>query len=290
MNSLKSFRPSGEGVSDPETEEIIVAEDENRSLVRFLPGGESMSVFTRMNYPLLKLSIDHQIIVVKPKFSPEHFLGTGKVLEPKAFQRALTLAEKICEAIESSPLGACQISAQTGSFGYWLYFVTEDASRFSELVEKAAKKTKFEVYCDELRMSGVAHIILPRETVGDLGIVPASDHSVCQTVFEFTGHPNSIEKFENQLALRGFAPVSFFPAYGKLEVSKEVPIDEHGFLEVLRDIVPLGRSLGCIYSGNETTGGDAQFQKHPDYPIPEKYRPSKKESKSFFGGLFGKRN
>jgi hypothetical protein len=50
---------------------------------------------------------------------------------------------------------------------------------------------------------------------------------------------------------------------------KEVPIDGPGFRAVLKEIVPLARSLRCRYRGTETIGGIDQFAL--TRPLPERY-------------------
>jgi hypothetical protein len=50
---------------------------------------------------------------------------------------------------------------------------------------------------------------------------------------------------------------------------KEVPIGGSGFQAVLKEIVPLARSLRCSYRGTEIIGGFEQFVL--TRPLPERY-------------------
>ena len=54
-------------------------------------------------------------------------------------------------------------------------------------------------------------------------------------------------------------------------------------LERLQELVPLSRSLGCSYLGEETLAGREQFMLTS--PRPDQYYPQKK---TFFGRMFGR--
>ena len=68
---------------------------------------------------------------------------------------------------------------------------------------------------------------------------------------------------------------------------KEVPIDGPGFHAVLKEIVPLARSLRCSYLGTETVGGFAQFAL--TRPLPERYAADSSTAAGIFRRIFGRK-
>ncbi|TPI79968.1 hypothetical protein [Mesorhizobium sp. B2-8-9] len=66
-------------------------------------------------------------------------------------------------------------------------------------------------------------------------------------------------------------------------MAKEVPIDGEGFGSVLKEIVPLARSLQCSYRGTETVEGHEQFLL--TRPLPERYSGARP---GLFSRLFGR--
>jgi hypothetical protein len=68
-------------------------------------------------------------------------------------------------------------------------------------------------------------------------------------------------------------------------MSKPVAIDGAGFLAVLKDIVPLARSLRCSYRGAETIDGGDQFLLTRDLPAHYAAAPQP----NFLGRVFGRK-
>ena len=60
-----------------------------------------------------------------------------------------------------------------------------------------------------------------------------------------------------------------------------------GFQAVLKEIVPLARSLGCSYLGTETIGGFSQFAL--TRPLPERYAADSPTCAGFFQRIFGRK-
>ena len=68
---------------------------------------------------------------------------------------------------------------------------------------------------------------------------------------------------------------------------KKVPIDGPGFQAVLKEIVPLARSLRCSYLGTETVGGRQQF--YLTQPLPERYAEDSSTGGGIFRRIFGRK-
>jgi hypothetical protein len=68
---------------------------------------------------------------------------------------------------------------------------------------------------------------------------------------------------------------------------KEVPIDGPGLQAVLKEIVPLARSLRCSYRGTETVGGFDQFLLIR--PLPERYASDSSTVAGLVRRIFGRK-
>jgi hypothetical protein len=85
-----------------------------------------------------------------------------------------------------------------------------------------------------------------------------------------------------------FALIRFLhlqPMLGELHMAKPVAIDGAGFLVVLKDIVPLARSLRCSYRGAETIKGGEQFLLTGELPA----RYAAPAQPNFLGRVFGRK-
>lgn len=120
--------------------------------------------------------------------------------------------------------------------------------------------------------------------IGELGLELREDARIRPTRFEFWGAEPSLLRLRAELERRGFSYAGFDPGVRELRVVKHVPIDGPGFLAVLKQIVPLARSLGCSYRGTETIEGADQFSLVR--PLPDRY--SGRATGGVLGRLFSK--
>ncbi|TKB10925.1 MAG: hypothetical protein E5V75_28190 [Mesorhizobium sp.] len=114
--------------------------------------------------------------------------------------------------------------------------------------------------------------------IGDLGLEIAPDARIRPTRFEFWGAEPSLAKLRAELEKRGYRFLSIEAFSRELRMAKTVPIDGEGFAAVLKEIVPLARSLQCCYRGTETVEGHEQFLLAR--PLPERHIDASR------GGIF----
>src|SRR5262249_12010255 len=194
--------------------------------------------------------------------------------------------ERICEDVTSVSCPACYIAEQHGEGRRDFYFVTEDVAGFERIARSAAEVFGFPLAIERYRLAELAPIILPAEAVRDLGIEVASGARMRPTRFEFWGADSSLARLRTALERRGYQFISLQPYLGELQMIKEVPIDGPGFRAVLKDIVPLARSLACHYRGTETIGGVDQFS--PLRPLPERYAAEPATGAGLIRRVFGR--
>ena len=137
----------------------------------------------------------------------------------------------------------------------------------------------FPLTIEQYRLAELAPIILPAEAIGDFGLELPADARMRLTQFEFWGAEPTLARLRADLERRGYRFLSFEVALRELRMIKEVPIDGPGFQAVLKEIVPLARSLRCSYRGTETVEGSAQF--YLTRPLPDRYAAD-----SSTGGIF----
>lgn len=148
----------------------------------------------------------------------------------------------------------------------------------------SAEALAFPLAFEQHSLAAVAPLILPAEAIGDLGLEIASNTRIRPTRFEFWGAEPSLAKLRTELEKRGYRFVSLEIVSRELRMAKNVPIDGEGFGAVLREIVPLARSLQCSYCGTETVEGHEQFLL--TRPLPERYSGGSRPG--LFGRLFGR--
>src|SRR6185369_14353234 len=115
----------------------------------------------------------------------------------------------------------------------------------------------------------------------------AADARMRLTRFEFWGAEPSLTKLRASMEQRGYRFLSFEIATRELRMIKEVPIDGPRFHAVLKEIVPLARSLRCSYLGTETIGGFHQFAL--TRPLPERYASDPSAGGGIFQRIFGRK-
>ncbi|HKY45097.1 MAG TPA: hypothetical protein VJM50_18545 [Pyrinomonadaceae bacterium] len=278
---LNQFDVRGEQINDEETEEIIRHGDPHRSLVRYRPDGSENFVYVRINVALLQAAVSLPIVLVKPQSRKDEVLwGFGDLLSGEGSVRNYELLGRICEDATSASFPACYLAEQHGGTGRRdFFFVTEDVAGFERIARTAAEAWAFPLTIEQYSLAELAPIILPAEAIGDLNLELPADARMRLTRFEFWGAEPSLAKLRAHLERRGYRFLSFEIATRELRMIKEVPIDGPGFQAVLKEIVPLARSLRCSYLGTETVGGLDQFLL--TRPLPERYA-----SDSPTGGIF----
>jgi hypothetical protein len=285
--TLREFDVSGEEIADDETEEIIRQGDPRRSLVRYRPDGSAVFIHARINMALLRAAVSLPILLLKPVSRKDEIMPVDDLLKPEGSQRNYLLLERICADAAAAACPACYIAEQHGEGRRDFYFATEDVVGFERIARLAAEALKFPLASERHSLAELAPLILPTEAIGDLGLDIASDARIRPTRFEFWGAAPSLAKLRSELESRGYRFLSLEAALSELRMLKEVPIDGPGFRAVLKDIVPLARSLRCSYRGTETVEGFEQFAL--SRPLPARYAADAAPRAGILGRLFGRK-
>src|SRR5262249_23430792 len=143
----------------------------------------------------------------------------------------------------------------------------EDSAGFERIARASADTHAFPLTIEQYSLTQLAPLILATEAIGELGLQIAEDARIQTRRFEFWGAAASLEQLRAKMEERGYRFLSLQPVLGELYMSKPVAIDGARFLEVLKDIVPLARSLRCSYRGAETIDGGDQFLLTRDLPV-----------------------
>ncbi len=284
---LNRFDVRGEQINDEETEEIIREGDPHRALVRYRRDGSELFVYVRVNFALLQAAVSLPILLVKPHSRGDEVLPFDDLLTGLGSVRNYELLGQICEDLTSASFPACYLAEQHGSGRRDFFFVTEDVAGFERIARTAAEAMAFPLTFEQYRLAELAPLILPAEAIGDLGLELPADARMRLTRFEFWGAESSLASLRRSLKRRGYRFLSFEVALRELRMIKEVPIDGPGFQAVLKEIVPLARSLGCSYLGTETVGGLDQFLL--TRPLPERYAADSSTISGIFRRIFGRK-
>lgn len=284
---LNQFEVRGEEIRNDETEEIIGQGDPHRSLIRYRPDRSELFVYARVNLALLQAAVLLPILLLKPASREDEVMRIDGLLTPQGSVRNYEFLERICEDVTSASFPACYVAEQHGTGRRDFYFVTEDVAGLEQIARTAAEAFAFPLTIEQHRLAEVAPIILPAEAIGELGIEVAADARVRPTRFEFCGAEPSLARLRAGLEGRGFRFLSFEDHLRELRMIKEVPIDGPGFRTVLKEIVPLARSLKCSYRGTETVEGFDQFAL--TRPLPERYAADPSRRVGVFRRIFGRK-
>jgi hypothetical protein len=282
---LNQFDVRGEQINDDATDTMIREGDPSRGLVRYRPDGSELFVDARVNVALLQAAVSLPILLLKPDSPEDEVIQIDGLLTPEGSMRNYELLERICEDVTSASFPACYLAEQHGTGRRDFYFVTEDAAGFELIARNAAEAFGFPLTIAQYHLAEVAPIILPAEAIGDLDMEVAADARLRPTRFEFWGAEASLASLRTALEQRGYQFLSLEPHLGELRMTKEVPIDGPGFRAVLKEIVPLARSIACRYRGTETIGGSDQFSL--TRPLPERYAPDLSTGAGIFHRIFG---
>ena len=285
--TLSQFDARGEQVSDDETEEVIRKGDPHRGLIRYRPDGSELFVHARINIALLRAAVSLPILLLKPVSREDELMQRDNLLTPNGSVRNYEYLERICEDVASASFPACYLAEQHGDGRRDFYFVTEDAAGFERIAHTAAGAFAFPLTIEHHRLAELAPIILPAEAIGELGMDVAADARVRATRFEFWGAEPSLARLRAKLERRGYRFLSLETSTRELRMFKHVPIDGLGFRGVLKEIVPLARSLGCSYRGTETVEGFEQFAL--TRPLPERYAADPSTGAGIVRRVFGRR-
>jgi hypothetical protein len=285
--NLNRFDVRGETINDDETEEIIRKGDPHRSLVRYRLDGSELFVYVRVNVALLQAAVSLPILLIKPQSREDEVWGIEGLLTGLGSVRNYELLERICEDVTSASFPACYIAEQHGLGRRDFFFVTEDVTGFERIARTAAAAGAFPLTIEQYRLAELAPIILPAEAIGDLDLEIPADARIRLTRFEFWGAEPSLARLRAGMERRGYRFLSFEIATRELRMIKEVPIDGRGFQAVLKEIVPLARSLQCSYLGTETIGGFHQFAL--TRPLPERYDADSFTRAGIFRRIFGRK-
>lgn len=286
MTRLNLFDVRGEDVTDEVTEELIRKGDPWRSLVRYRDGRSDLFISTRINFALLKAASALPVVQLKPESRQDELMKQDGLLTPAGSRRNYRFLERIVEAVEAGAVPACYLAEQHGDCRRDFYFVTEDADSFERLVQVVAQRCDFPLTIACHSLAEVAGTLLPREAIGDLGLTVPALARVQPTRFEFWGAAPSLARLRSGLEQRGFRFLSLETYLSELRMIKDVPIDGD-FQAVLKEIVPLSRSLGCSYRGTETIDGFEQFAL--TRALPERYAANPPGMIGALRGIFGRR-
>ena len=285
---LKQFEVRGEQSSHDEIEENLVRDDPHRRLIRYRPDKSELFVYTRINFALLEAAVSLPILLLKPSSREDEVMRIDGLLTPPGSVRNYEFLERICEDLTSASFPACYLAEQHGAGRRDFYFVTEDAAGFERIARTAAEAFAFPIAMEQHRLAEVAPIILPAEAIGELGIEVAAHARMRPTRFEFWGAEPSLARLRAGLEGRGFRFLSLETHLKELRMIKEVPIDGPGFRALLKEIIPLARSLGCSYRGTETVAGFDQFALNR--PLPERYAPDPSHGAGVLRRIFGRKS
>jgi hypothetical protein len=266
--SPSQFDVLGKGEIDEETEEVLRAPDPSRSLIRYGADGGEVLVHVRLNLPLLAVAAALPILRLDPRPRPDELAADG-TLTPRGSIRSYTFVEQIGDDVVEQRCPAWYLAEQHGLGRRDFYFATQDVASFDRIARAAADAVGFPLSVEQHTLADVAPTILPTELIGDLGLDESIPVRTRRTRFEFCGAEDSLERLRRELEQRGYEYLGIEIAVRELRMAKEVPIDGPGFLAVLREIVPLARSLRCSYRGGETVGGFDQFALAR--PLPARY-------------------
>ncbi|AZO09010.1 hypothetical protein EJ074_07725 [Mesorhizobium sp. M3A.F.Ca.ET.080.04.2.1] len=267
--ALLQFAVTGEQVSIPETEEVIREAEPHRSLVRYRSDGGELFINTRVNMALLRAAASLPILLLKLTPRANELTPRDALLTPKGSRRNYTFLERLCGDLAIASCPACYLAEQHGEGRRDFYFTTEDVAGFEQIARSAAEALAFPLVIEKHSLAAVAPLILPAEAIGDLNLEIAPAARIRPTRFEFWGAEPSLAKLRAELERRGYRFLGLEAFARELRMVKEVPIDGEGFAAVLREIVPLARSLQCSYRGTETVEGHEQFLLAR--PLPERY-------------------
>lgn len=274
--TLLQFAVGGEQVSDDVTEEVIRKGDPHRSLIRYRADGSEVFIHTRVNVALLQAAALLPILLLKPISREDEVIPKNALLTPKGSKRNYAFLEKLYEGLVGATCPACYLAERHGEGRRDYYFATEDVPGFEAIARSAATSLAFSLTLERHSLAAVAPQILPAEAIGDLGLEIASDARIRPTRFEFWGAEASLTKLRAALESRGYRFIAFDAFSRELRMVKDVPIDGEGFRAVLREIVPLARSLQCSYRGTETIEGHEQFLL--TRPLPQRYTGAQRAS------------
>jgi len=280
---LTRFDISGAQVSDEETEKVLREGDPSRSLIRYRPDGGELYIHSRINMALLRTAVPLPILLVKPVSREAELMPQDRLLTPDGSVRNYIFLEKLCEALAGCP--ACYLAEQHGDGRRDFYFVAEDAVGFERIARATAQAQGFPLTIEQYSLAQLAPLILVTEAIGELGLELADDARIQTRRFEFWGAAPSLEKLRARMEERGYRFLHLQPVLGELYMAKPVAIDGQGFLAVLKDIVPLARSLRCSYRGIETIDGGEQFLLTRELP-PRYAAPAQS---NFLGRVFGRK-
>jgi len=283
---LNQFDVRGGEVCNEETEEIIRKGDPHRNLVRYRLDGSELFVHVRLNVALLQAAVSLPILLVKPHSREDEVSQPDDLLTGLGSVRNYELLERICEDVISASFPACYLAEQHGTGRRDFFFVTEDVAGFERIARTAAEALAFPLTVEQYHLIDLAPIILPAEAIGDLDLEIPADARMRLTRFEFWGAEPSLERLRASMERRGYRFLSFEIATRELRMIKKVPIDGPGFRAVLKEIVPLARSLRCSYLGTETIGGFHQFAL--TRPLPERYAADSSTMADIFKRIFGR--
>ncbi|CDX19094.1 hypothetical protein MPLB_1750005 [Mesorhizobium sp. ORS 3324] len=282
--TLLQFAVTGEQISNEETEEVIREAEPHRSLVRYRPDGGELFIHSRLNMELLRAAAALPILLLKLTPRANELTPRDALLTPKGSIRNYAFLERLCEDLAAASCPACYIAEQHGEGRRDFYFTTEDVAGFERIARTAAAALVFPIALEQHSLAEMAPLILPAEAIGDLNLKIAAEARIRPTRFEFWGAEPALKKLCAALEKRGYRFLSFEAFSRELRMAKDVPIDGEGFGAVLKEIVPLARSLQCSYCGTETVEGHEQFLLAR--PLPERYRVAPRPG--IFGRLFGR--
>lgn len=281
--TLLQFDVTGEQVSDDETEEVIRKAEPHRDLIRYRPGGSALFVRVRVNMALLRVAASLPILLLKLTPRANELTPRDALLTPKGSSRNYAFFERLCEDLVTASCPACYIAEQHGDGRRDFYFATEDVVGFQRIARATVEASAFPLAVERHSLGAVAALILPAEAIGDLNLEIAASARIRPTRFEFWGAETSPAKLRAELEKRGYRFLGVEAFARELHMVKDVPIDGEGFGSVLKEIVPLARSLQCSYRGTETGEGHEQFLL--TNPLPERYTAPRA---SIFRRMFGR--
>jgi hypothetical protein len=287
--TLRKFDVRGAAVTDEKTEEVVRKGDPHRDLMRYRSDGSDVFIHTRVNMPLLRAAASLPILLLKPASRQEELTPRDALLTPKGSMRNYAFLERLCEDLAGANCPACYLAERHGEGRRDFYFATEDVVGFEQIARTAAEAFAFPLTCELHSLAALAPLILPTEAIGDLGLEIAPESRIRPTRFEFWGAGSSLAKLRAGLESRNYRFLGLDPLLNELRMVKDVPIDGAGFLAVLKEIVPLARSLGCTYRGTETIEGFEQFAL--TRPLPERYAAGDSVPRAgVFGRFFGRKD
>jgi len=286
--TLGQFDVRGEEIRDEQSEEVIRKGDPLRGLVRYRPDGSERFIHARLNFALLQAAVSLPVLLLKPSSRTDEVTPRDNLLTGQGSVRNYEFLERLCSDVASASFPACYLAEQHGHGRRDFYFVTEDVTGFERIARSAAEALVFPLSIERYRLADVAPTILPAEAIGELGLEVAADSRTRATRFEFWGAEPSLAKLRGQLERRGFRFLGLDTHLRELRMFKQVPIDGPGFQAVLKEIVPLARSLGCSYRGTETIGGFEQFALAR--PLPERYTGGLAPTTGIFRRIFGRKD